>query len=299
MDFDGAESIENGVKVRSVKNFELPHVFDCGQCFRWNREANSSYIGVALGRVIEVEKKKDDLYIYNTSMKEFNEIWINYFDLHRSYSAVKETLSKDPLLRKAVDFGYGIRLLQQDEFELTISFIISSNNRIPMIKRAIENISKKWGHEITYKGKKYYTFPTVQSLKNASEEDLQNCGVGFRAKYIADTVEKIYESNKEEYKQFDLKTIKKLSDDDCHKALQNFMGIGPKVADCIMLFSMEKYTAFPVDVWVKKAMIYFYMAPDVSLKKIRDFGRDKFEELSGFAQQYLFYYARENKIQIG
>lgn len=299
MDFDGAESIENGVKVRSVKNFELPHVFDCGQCFRWNREANGSYVGVALGRVIEVEKKKDDLYIYNTSIKEFNEIWINYFDLHRGYSAVKETLSKDPLLQKAVDFGYGIRLLQQDEFELTISFIISSNNRIPMIKRAIENISKKWGHEITYKGKKYYTFPTVQSLKNASEEDLQNCGVGFRAKYIADTVEKIYESNKEEYKQFNLKTIKKLSDDDCHKALQNFMGIGPKVADCIMLFSMEKYTAFPVDVWVKKAMIYFYMAPDVSLKKIRDFGRDKFEELSGFAQQYLFYYARENKIQIG
>lgn len=299
MDFDGAESIENGVKVRSVKNFELPHVFDCGQCFRWNREANGSYIGVAQGRVIEVEKKKDDLYIYNTSMKEFNEIWVNYFDLHRDYSAVKETLSKDPLLQKAVDFGYGIRLLQQDEFELTVSFIISSNNRIPMIKRAIENISKKWGHEITYKGKKYYTFPTVQSLKNASEEDLQNCGVGFRAKYIADTVEKIYESNKEEYKQFDLKAIKKLGDDDCHKALQNFMGIGPKVADCIMLFSMEKYTAFPVDVWVKKAMIYFYMAPDVSLKKIRDFGRDKFQDLSGFAQQYLFYYARENKIQIG
>lgn len=299
MDFDGAESIENGVKVRSVKNFELPHVFDCGQCFRWNREANDSYIGVAQGMVIEVEKKKDDLYIYNTSMKEFNEIWVNYFDLHRDYSTIKETLSKDPLLQKAVDFGYGIRLLQQDEFELTVSFIISSNNRIPMIKRAIENISKKWGHEITYKGKKYYTFPTVQSLKNASEEDLQNCGVGFRAKYIADTVEKIYESNKEEYKQFDLKAIKKLGDDDCHKALQNFMGIGPKVADCIMLFSMEKYTAFPVDVWVKKAMIYFYMAPDVSLKKIRDFGRDKFQDLSGFAQQYLFYYARENKIQIG
>ncbi|QAT39294.1 DNA glycosylase [Clostridium sp. JN-9] len=298
MDFHSAESIENGVKVTSVKNFELPHVFDCGQCFRWNMQANGSYIGVALGRVIEVEKKENDLYIYNTSMKEFNELWINYFDLNRDYSAVKETLSKDPLLQKAVDFGYGIRLLQQDEFELTVSFIISSNNRIPMIKRAIENISKKWGSEIIYKGEKYYTFPTIQSLKNASLEDLQNCGVGFRARYIADTVEKIYESNKEEYKQFDLKTIKKLDDDDCHKALQNFMGIGPKVADCIMLFSMEKYTAFPVDVWVKKAMIYFYMAPDVSLKKIRDFGRDKFRELSGFAQQYLFYYARENKIQI-
>ena len=298
MDFHSAESIENGVKVTSVKNFELPHVFDCGQCFRWNMQENGSYIGVALGRVIEVEKKENDLYIYNTSMKEFNELWINYFDLNRDYSAVKETLSKDPLLQKAVDFGYGIRLLQQDEFELTVSFIISSNNRIPMIKRAIENISKKWGSEIIYKGEKYYTFPTIQSLKNASLEDLQNCGVGFRARYIADTVEKIYESNKEEYKQFDLKTIKKLDDDDCHKALQNFMGIGPKVADCIMLFSMEKYTAFPVDVWVKKAMIYFYMAPDVSLKKIRDFGRDKFRELSGFAQQYLFYYARENKIQI-
>lgn len=298
MDFDYVDSIENGVIVKSVRNFDLAHVFDCGQCFRWNKQNNGNYIGVALGRVIEIEKNNGDLYIYNTTEEEFREIWASYFDLYRDYSSIKEILSEDPLLQKAVDFGHGIRLLQQEEFELTISFIISSNNRIPMIKRAIERISEKWGNEIIYKGNKYYTFPTIDSLKDATEEDLQNCGVGFRAKYIADTVKNVYESNKGQNKQFNLQTIKKLNDDDCHKALQTFMGIGPKVADCIMLFSMEKYTAFPVDVWVKKAMIYFYMAPDVSLKKIREFGREKFGELSGFAQQYLFYYARENKIQI-
>jgi N-glycosylase/DNA lyase len=168
-----------------------------------------------------------------------------------------------------------------------------------MIKRAIDNISKKWGKEIEYKGKTYYAFPTVEEFAKVSMEEIESCGVGFRAKYIADTVEKIYKSMCKEYKQeYDLKFIKLQSDDACHEALQVFNGIGPKVADCIMLFSMNKHSAFPVDVWVKRAMQHFYLAPDVSLKKIRDFGRNKFGELSGFAQQYLFYYARENNVSV-
>jgi N-glycosylase/DNA lyase len=168
-----------------------------------------------------------------------------------------------------------------------------------MIKRAIDNISKKWGKELEYNGKEYYAFPTVEELYSASMEELEACGTGFRAKYIADTVEKIYKSQMEEYQeQYDLEWIKNQSDDGCHAALQVFNGIGPKVSDCIMLFSMSKYSAFPVDVWVKRAMQHFYLAPDVSLKKIRDFGRNKFGELSGFAQQYLFYYARENNINV-
>jgi N-glycosylase/DNA lyase len=131
-------------------------------------------------------------------------------------------------------------------------------------------------------------------LQKASEEELKACGTGFRAKYIFNTVEDIY-NNPE---KFDLEVIRKLTDDECHLKLQNFSGIGPKVADCIMLFSMNKYSAFPVDVWVKRAMQHFYLAPDVSLKKIREYGRDKFGDLSGFAQQYLFYYARETDIKL-
>ncbi len=299
MDFTNVKEIDNAVIVENVKNFELAHIFDCGQCFRWNRQDNGNYIGVAFGKVIEVEKKGENVIIYNSNKNEFNEIWKDYFDLERDYSSIKDELREDPLLKQSVEFGRGIRILQQQPFELVISFIISANNRIPMIKRAINNISKTWGERIEYKGEVYYTFPSVKQLAKASMEELESCGVGFRAKYIADTIEKIYKSITEEYKQeYDLDWIKAQNDDGCHSALQVFNGIGPKVADCIMLFSMNKYSAFPVDVWVKRAMQHFYLAPDVSLKKIRDFGRNKFGELSGFAQQYLFYYARENNISV-
>ncbi|PRR79044.1 hypothetical protein CLLI_10850 [Clostridium liquoris] len=306
MDFDYVEeSIQNGVKsvkIKNVKNFELAHIFECGQCFRWNEQENGNYIGVAFGKVIEVEKRDNDVIIYNTDEKEFSQIWVNYFHLYRDYSEIKSILSRDELLKKSVDFGYGIRLLQQEPFELIVSFIISANNRIPMIKRAIENISKKWGEPILYKGNTYYSFPTIERLNKATQEELEACSTGFRAKYIKDTVEKIHNNinpDSNEYnKLFDINWIKDQQDDICHNALQGFMGIGPKVADCIMLFSMGKYSAFPVDVWVKRAMQHFYLAPDVSLKKIRDFARNKFGELSGFAQQYLFYYARENHIII-
>lgn len=308
MDYKEIKTIDNGMVLTEVKNFELPHIFDCGQCFRWHRQDNGNYIGVAFNRVIEVEKKGKDVIIYNASEEDFKEIWEDYFDLKRDYGAIKEELSVDPLLNKAVEFGHGIRLLQQDPFEITLSFIISANNRIPMIKRAIENMSSRWGEPLKYKGKTYYSFPSLEKLYNASMEELEACGMGFRNKYIVDTVGKIYRCrHKEEFEDtlqgencdaFDLDRIKGLSDDACHDDLQNFSGIGPKVADCIMLFSMEKYSAFPVDVWVKRAMQHFYLAPDVSLKKIRDFGRDKFGALSGFAQQYLFYYARENNIKV-
>ncbi|MGE5626915.1 MAG: DNA-3-methyladenine glycosylase family protein [Solirubrobacterales bacterium] len=292
MDFNRVDTIENGVLVRDVRNFDLTHIFECGQCFRWERQENGNYIGVAYGKVLELEKKGEDLFIYNINEIEFIETWANYFDLNRDYSPIKETLSKDPLLKKAVEFGHGIRILNQEPFELVLSFIISSNNRIPMIKRGIKNISEKWGNKIIYKGNEYYSFPSLEQIKDASLEELASCGIGFRAKYIRDTVSDIYS------KKYDLEWIIGQSHDVCHKELQNFTGIGPKVADCIMLFSMGKHQAFPVDVWVKRAMQHFYLAPDLSLNKIRDFGIDKFGELSGFAQQYLFYYARENNIKV-
>jgi N-glycosylase/DNA lyase len=304
LDYKDLERIDGGIKLTEVKNFELAHIFDCGQCFRWSRQNNGNYIGVAFGKVIEVEKISEDVILHNTTEEDFKAIWEDYFDLKRDYGAIKEQLSKDELLKSAVEFGHGIRLLQQEPFEITLSFIISANNRIPMIKRGIQNISKAWGEPLEYKGETYYSFPTVEKLKEVSIEEMADCGLGFRDKYIIDTVNKIYNSGHNTVSEnvegslFDLERIKGLDDDGCHNALQSFSGIGPKVADCIMLFSMEKYSAFPVDVWVKRAMQHFYLAPDVSLKKIREFGRDKFGQLSGFAQQYLFYYARENNIKV-
>ncbi len=297
---------ENSIVLENVKDFNIKQILECGQCFRWERITDTNYIVVAYRRVIEIIQEGSTVTILNTNINDFNEIWKDYFDLNVNYEEVKIELSKDELLKKSVEFGYGIRILNQDPFEILISFIISARNSIPSIRKTIKKISERWGDKIEYKGNTYYAFPTPNQLKDVSLEEIKETGASFRSKYIVDTISKVNavieaKSNgtlDEELKQFDLDYIKSLPVDECHKALQNFMGVGAKVADCIMLFSMGKHSAFPVDVWIKRAMIHFYLAPDVSLNKIRVFGREKFGELAGLAQQYLFYYARENNIKV-
>lgn len=294
MDVNNIVIDNDKVILDGVKNFNIKQILECGQCFRWEKVGELNYIGVAHGRVIEVIQEDDKVTILNTNEEDFNNIWLDYFDLKRDYSEIKAGLAHDEILGKSVEYGYGIRLLNQEHFELLISFIISARNSIPSIMKTIKKISEKWGMPIEYKGNTYYTFPTPEQLKDATEEEIKETGASFRSKYIVDTIAKVNENSYD----FDLERISKLNTDECHVALQNFKGVGSKVADCIMLFSMRKYSAFPVDVWVKRAMIFFYGAEDASLNKIRIFARDKFGELAGFAQQYLFYYARENKISV-
>lgn len=308
MDYRKVKIDGDKIIIEGVKNFKLKQTFECGQCFRFHKISDTNYITVAFERVIELEEDGDNIIIYNSNEDDVKNIWIKYFDLERDYAEIKNELAKDELLKKSVEFGPGIRILNQDPFEILISFIISARNSIPSIMKTINKISAKWGREIEYKGETYYAFPTIEQINNATLEEIQETGASFRSKYIIDTIANVNKSvevskngseeEKEKYKKYDLNYIKSLNDDECHKALQEFKGVGAKVADCIMLFSMEKYSAFPVDVWVKRAMIYFYGAEDASLNKIRIFARNKFGKLSGFAQQYLFYYARENKIKV-
>ena len=306
MDYKEVVELNDSVVIKGVKNFNIKQILECGQCFRWQKITDTDYIVVSNRRVIEITQEGDEVTIHNTNMKDFKEIWENYFDLNTEYGPLKEELSNDELLKQASEFGYGIRLLNQDPFEMVISFIISARNSIPSIMKTIKKISEKFGDKIEYKDKVYYAFPTPQQLKNATLEDIQETGASFRSKYIIDTIHNInmaIEAKEkgeltEELKGYDLEYIISLPTDECHIALQAFKGVGAKVADCIMLFSMGKKSAFPVDVWIKRAMIHFYLAPDVSLNKIRVFGREKFGELSGLAQQYLFYYARENNITV-
>lgn len=300
MDFNNVEFLENKVVLKDCVNFDIKQTFECGQCFRWVKTKEETYIGVVYGRVIELEQSGNDVIIHNSNKEDFNNIWIDYFDLERDYSAIKQELSKDELLNKAVQYGYGIRLLNQDPFEILISFIISARNSIPVIMKTIKKIAERWGNPIEYKGNTYYAFPTPDKLREATLDEMRETGASFRSKYIIDTISKVYDAldNGDSNDEFSLERIKNINDDECHIELQKFQGVGAKVADCIMLFSMRKYSAFPVDVWVKRAMQHFYLAPDVSLPKIRIFGREKFKELSGFAQQYLFYYARENNIKL-
>jgi N-glycosylase/DNA lyase len=308
MDYKAVKSYDGYIVIEDVKNFKLKHIFECGQIFRFEEIAENHYIVIAFGKLLEVKEDGDNIIMYNSTEKEVNEIWIKYFDLDRDYSIIKQELSKDHLLKQSIEFGYGVRVLNQDPFEMLLSFIISARNNIPSIKKTVNKISIRWGKEIQYKGKKYYAFPNIDEIKDATLEEIQETGASFRSKYIIDTIKNVYDSVKEtdELKankensnlKHDLNYIKSLNDDECHNALQEFKGVGAKVADCIMLFSMEKTSAFPVDVWVKRAMIHFYGAENTSLNKIRIFARNKFGEFSGFAQQYLFYYARENKINI-
>ena len=313
MDFKNVKLEEDKVIIEGVKNFNIKQILECGQCFRWDKISDTNYIVIAFERVIEVIQEEDNVIILNSNEEDFNNIWLKYFDLERNYDEIKEELSKDEILRKSVEFGYGIRILNQDPFELLISFIISARNSIPSIKKTVKKICEAFGEKIEYKGNTYYTFPKPEAIKGATLEDIQSTGASFRSKYIVDTIGKVnqalevkedYIKNKDKYEErpeildFDLEYISSLSDDECHIALQKFMGVGAKVSDCIMLFSMAKHSAFPVDVWVKRAMIHFYVAPDLSLNKMRVFARDKFGRFSGLAQQYLFYYARENKIEV-
>lgn len=271
------------------EDFDPQHVFDCGQCFRWLKEEDNSYTGVVQGKVVNVKKENDLIIFDNTNKEDFDNIWFDYFDLGRDYSEIKNELKvMDEYLEKATEFGKGIRILQQDGWEMLISFIISANNRIPMIQRAINNLSQKYGKFIgEYRGKKYYAFPTAEELSQASVEDIRACQTGFRDKYIKSVVNYVKENNE------NVLFYRRLNTDECIKELMKFNGVGPKVADCIALFGMQKHDTFPVDVWVKRVMEEFYVEDNLSLPKIRQFALEKFGDSAGFAQQYLFYYARE------
>lgn len=298
MDYKDIKYLEDKVILEGVKNFNIKQILECGQCFRWDKVGEMNYIIVAFGKVLEILQEEDKVTFLNTNKEDFETIWFKYFDLERDYDAIKAALSFDDTLKSSVEYGYGIRLINQEAFELLISFIISARNSIPSIKKTILKISQRWGNEIQYKGNIYYTFPTPEMLKDATEDEIRETGASFRSKYIVDTVKNVNDDLNNPEGTYNLERIISLSDDECHTALQAFKGVGAKVADCIMLFSMGKQSAFPVDVWVKRAMMHFYNAEEGSLNKIRIFGRTKFGQYAGFAQQYLFYYARENGIKL-
>ena len=287
MDYKTHEE-KDSVIAEGIKDFEPIHIFECGQCFRWNKEEDGSFTGVAHDRILNVKKEGDKVIFSNTNLKDFNSIWYDYFDLGRDYGAIKAVLSKDPILNEAVKFGSGIRILNQDTFEILISFITSANNQIPRIKKSIEMMSEKYGSLIgEYKGRKYYSFPEARTISRLREEELESCKVGFRAKYITNAARIVAD------KQMNIYNLANVSTEDARKNLMLFSGVGPKVSDCIMLFSLKKYDSFPIDVWVKRVMEHFYLKEDTKLKDIQTYAQDKFGEYAGFAQQYLFYYARE------
>ena len=281
--------------IENQESFNLKHIFECGQCFRWNKEDDGSYIGVIKNAVIKVKKENNKIiFAGNCKTKDFKSLIRYYFDLDTNYSEYKEKLSKiDEYMKQSIEFGEGIRILKQDLWETIISFIISANNNIPRIKKIIERISEKYGDKIEFEEKEYFLFPTIEQLSKASVEDLRALGLGFRDKRIYNTTQMILN------KEFDLEKLKKLDNTYLMKEeLLKLDGVGPKVADCILLFSLKRIDAFPIDVWVRRVMNDLYIHNEdetrVSKKQIENLAKEKFGDLEGIAQQYLFYWRREN-----
>ena len=276
--------------IENIKSFEPVHIFECGQCFRWNKEIDGSYIGVFKNNVIKVEKKENNVIFKGICEKDIKEICIDYFSLNENYEKIKQELSKiDDNLKTSIKFGDGIRILHQDLWETIISFIISANNNIPRIKKIIERISEKYGKKIVFENKEYYTFPTPEELSKASVEDLRNIGLGFRDVRVYETTRKIYNG------EIDLENLEKEKNiEKIEETLLTLPGIGPKVADCIMLFALKKYQVFPIDVWVRRVISELYFDnKEQKPQKIKEFARNYYGNKAGLAQQYLFYWRRE------
>ena len=283
--------------IKDIESFEPKHIFECGQCFRWNEQQDGSYTGVVGNNVLNVKKEEKDIVITSIGEDNLKNLCTEYFDLNRDYKEIKEKLSKiDKYLKESIEYGSGIRILNQDNWETLISFIISANNNIPRIKGIIERISKKYGKKIVWKGNEYYTFPSPKELSKAEVKDLRGLGLGFRDVRVFETTRMINNNI------IDINKIDNIEDTNIlREELLRFPGVGPKVADCIMLFSMRKLNVFPIDVWVKRVMNELYGKEintsskilEPNNKQILEYAENKFGDLAGLAQQYLFYWRRE------
>lgn len=281
--------------LENYSSFNLKDIFECGQCFRWNEENDGSYTGIIKNGIINVKKENENVIFTGRCEGNIKELVEDYFDLDRNYEEIKQKLSNiDEYLKTSIEYGKGIRILNQDLWETIISFIISANNNIPRIKGIIERLSQKYGNEIDWNGKKYYTFPTPEQLRNVTIEDYRKLGLGFRDVRLYETTKMVLNN------EIDLEKLRNNPNtQEVRNELLKLSGVGPKVADCILLFSdLKRFDVFPIDVWVRRVMNDLYIKEDdeakVSKKKIEKLAYEKFGDLMGLAQQYLFYWRREN-----
>ncbi len=281
--------------ILKTKCFNLIDTLECGQCFRWKRIDNSSennryiseFIGVISDRVIRIKQKNDYIYVYSDKKEKLKETIEYYFDLYNNYDRIeKEIVTLDKNIAIAVRNTTGIHILNQSTFETLISYIISSNNNIPRIKKSIEEISRRYGKMVMFEDKEYYLFPTLQELSEVTVEEFKSCGVGFRDKYIVKTVADLMENN------IYVQCTSKLTNAQLRKVLMSFVGVGPKVADCVMLFSYGRQDVFPIDVWVKRVMEKLYLNKESTIKEIFEYAEDYFGSYAGIIQQHLFHNIR-------
>lgn len=276
-----------------VKCFNLKYTLECGQCFRWEciDDKKCEYIGVIKDRVIKIRQDEENLYITSNKEENLEEVVMDYFDLYEDYEKIEKRIAKvDENVSNALKNTSGIRHLNQDFFETLISYIISANNNIPRISKSVKEISKRYGSKVIFENEEYYLFPTAEQLRDVSIKEYRECGVGFRDSYIYSTVHDFLDG------KITYDDSKNMNTNDLKKKLLTLKGVGPKVADCILLFSCNRREVFPIDVWVERVMSLLYfkeMDGKVKKKDILEYASKYFGNDAGIIQQHLFYNMRE------
>ena len=275
----------------NVECFNLKYTLECGQCFRWECIEDNTYIGVIEDRVIKIKQQGNKLLIWSSLTTNLEQAVSKYFDLNKDYSFLEKEIAKiDNNVEESLKYSSGIRILNQPLFETIISYIISANNNIKRISRSVKDISRKYGKKVLFENNEYYLFPTLEEIANITIDDLLECGTGFRARYIKNVINYFLDN-----KNF-LMNLENMDTENARKSLMSLMGVGPKVADCILLFSLKRGEVFPIDVWVKRIMEKLYFKDNTSIKEISEYAKDKFGKYAGIVQQHLFHNVREGNI---
>lgn len=275
------------IKIKIEKPFKLEDTITCGQIFRFSKMEDGSFDVILKDRVINVYEKNNYLYVSSNNEDDLKSVVMNYFDLDNDYSKINEYLLKqDKKLDDAINFSKGLMMIKQDPFETIMEYIISANNSVPSIASALNNIALKYGKKVIFNDKEYYLFPQYKDLKDVKENDLRECKVGFRDKYLKAMIDKLNNN------ELDLDSFYNMDTKEALNKLMENIGIGPKVASCILLFAYQKYDVFPVDTWVKKVMKTKYNIEGE--KNIRAFASITYGKYSGIAIQYLFNYGRNS-----
>lgn len=264
---------ENGIILEDIECFNVELSLFCGQAFRWTKNSDGSFTGVVKGKVLNLIQNENYIFFKDTTKEDFENIWLDYFDLERDYAGICEKFEDDLNLKKAKDQYYGIRVLNQEPWEALCSFIISQNNNIPRISGIVKRLCESFGERIDEYN---YSFPSYERLRDVSVEELGVLRAGFRAKYIADAVQKLNDG------EILLDKIKKMPIEQARQELMKIKGVGAKVAECTLLYGFGRKEAFPVDVWVKRIMAELYPEGLPECTK----------NVEGIAQQYLFHWRR-------
>lgn len=263
-----------------LEDFDAKKIAESGQCFRMTCQDDHTVQVIAFGNVLTMYERGENVWDFSCTQKEFDTVWKEYFDLDTDYSGYRGLcLPEDAFLKEALEAGMGIRILRQDPWEMLVSFIVSQRKSIPAIRTAVELLCTRFGTPFEYENQMYYAFPTPERIAALSEQELRDCGLGYRAPYVLHAASVFLDTpSLQEYT---------LSLDELRTALMRIHGVGIKVAECVALFGYHHIEAFPVDVWIQRVVQNIYSGTFPA----------EYQSAAGVLQQYLFCYARERKLK--